>query len=142
MKETNKTFVFENINYLQLMLQSVDEKEFDNYLLHHQSSFQSVYSYAINLIHQLNDNKVLDEDYLKRICHFLDISEIDNVDILIDVINAKRVESEGIVPLTLTVLQNMVQCIRFMANDKSVDLNGIYRVSEMILPLRKLKQQA
>lgn len=140
MKATAETFIFENINYLQLMLQNISEKEFDEYIARHQTSFQSIHSYLLNLVYQLNDNKLLNEDYLKGICHFLDIEQVDNVDTLIEILSDRRSKSDGLVPLTLVELQNMVQCIRFMAKDKCIDLNGIYGISEFIKNLRQTKR--
>ncbi len=140
MKKTIETFILENINYIQLMLQSIDEKDFDNYMTHHQTSFQSIHSYVMNLVHQLNDNDVLSEDYLKNICHFLDIEQVNNVDTLINILEKKRVKSDGLVPLTLIELQNMIQSIRFMAKDKCIDIDRISLISEMVKSLRDIKR--
>ena len=88
-----------------------------------------------SVVHQLNDNIVLNDEYLKNICHFLDIEQVDNVDILINCLNDNRIKSKS----TPTELQNMIQCISFMAKDKCIDINRIYSISEMAKSLREIK---
>lgn len=140
LKKITETITYENINYIQLMLLSVDEKQFDAYIAYHQTRFQSIHSYVMNLVHQLNDSNVLNDEYLKGICHFLDIEQVDNVDTLLDCLTDKRIKSDGLVPLTVTELQNLIQCIQFMAKDKCIDINRIYSISEMVKSLREINR--
>ncbi|MBL7935004.1 MAG: hypothetical protein JNM51_04255 [Bacteroidia bacterium] len=140
MKNTIETFILENINYTQLMLHDMDENRFNAYTSYHQTSVQSIHSYLMNFIHQLNDNGSLNETYLKNICQFLDIKDIDNIDTLICVLERKRVQSDGLTPLSLNELQNMVQCIKFITKDNSIDINRISSISELTNTIRKMKQ--
>ena len=140
MKNTIETFILENINYTQLMLHDIDENRFNAYTSYHQTSIQSIHSYLINLIHQLNDNGSLNETYLKNICQFLDIKDIDNVDTLISALDRKRVQSDGLTPLSLYELQNYIQCVKFIAKDACIDINRISSISELINTVRKMKQ--
>ena len=97
MKNNERNFILENINYTQLMLHDLDEQRFNAYISYHQTSFQSIHSYVMNLIHQLNDNGVLNETYLNAVCQFLNIERVNNVDDLINVLNDKRIQSDGLV---------------------------------------------
>ena len=117
MKNNIETFILENINYTQLMLHNLDENRFNAYTSCHQASLQSIYSFIMNLIHQLNDNGSLNDVYLKEICQFLDIEEVGNVDELFSVLTDKRIKSAGLTPLTLNELQNYIQCIKFIGNN-------------------------
>jgi hypothetical protein len=140
MKNTIETFIIENINYTQLMLHDLDEKRFNAYISYHQTSIQAIHSYLINLIDQLNDKGVLNEKYLTSICQFLDINEVDNIDSLINILEQKRIRSDGLVPLTLIELQNMIQCIKFIARDSCIDINRISSISDLTDTVRKMKQ--
>lgn len=140
MKNNNETFILENINYTQLMLHDIDENRFNAYTSYHQTSIQSIHSYLINLIHQLNDSGSLNEVYLKNICQFLDIKDIDDVDTLISVLDRKRVQSDGLTPLSLYELQNYIRCVKFIAKDACIDINRISSISELINTVRKMKQ--
>ena len=140
MKNNIETFILENINYTQLMLHNLDENRFNAYTSYHQTSLQSIHSYIMNLIHQLNDSGSLNDKYLKDICQFLDIEEVGNADELFSVLNDKRIKSDGLTPLTLNELQNYIQCIKFIGKDNSIDINRISSISELTNTVRKMKQ--
>lgn len=140
MKTNIETFILENINFTQLMLHNLDENRFNAYTSYHQTSLQSIHSYIMNLIHQLNDNDTLNEKYLKDICQFLDIKEVSDVDELFNILTNKRIQSDGLVPLTLNELQNYIQCIKFIGKDKCIDINRISSISELTNTVRKMKQ--
>lgn len=140
MKNTAETIILENINYTQLMLHDLDEQRFNAYTSFHQMSILNIHSYIVNLVHQLNDKRVLNEKYLNAICQFLDIEEVDSVDTLISVLNDKRIQSNGLEPLTLVEFQNMIQCVKLMAKDSNVDVAKIAGISEMTNTVRKMKQ--
>lgn len=140
MKNTIETFILENINYTQLMLHDLDENRFNAYISYHQTSIQQIHSYLIGLIHQINDNGSLTDTYLKHICQFLELKEIENVETLISVLDRKRVQSDGLTPLTLIEFQNYIQCIKFMAKDSCIDMNSLSGISELTNTIRKMKQ--
>lgn len=140
MKNTNENFILENINYTQLMLHDIDENRFNSYISYNQTGIQKIHSYLIGLIHQINDNGTLNETYLKNICQFLDIKDIENVDALISALDRKRVQSDGLTPLTLTEFQNYIQCVKFMAKDSCIDMNSLSGISELTNTIRKIKQ--
>lgn len=137
---TAETIILENIYFTQLMLHNLDEQQFNAYTSYHQTSILQIHSYVVNLVHQLNDKGVLNERYLNAICQFLDMEQIDNVDTLISILNEKRIQSNGLEPLTLLEFQNMLQCVKYMANDSNVDITRISGISEMTNTVRKMKQ--
>ena len=141
MKNTSENFIVENINYAQLMLHDMDENKFNSYISYNQTSIQKIHSYLIGLIHQINDNGSLNETYLKNICQFLDIKYINNVDTLISVLDRKRVQSDGLTPLSLYEFQNYIQCVKFMAKDSCIDFNSLSGISELTNTVREMKQQ-
>lgn len=140
MRNTAETIILENIHFTQLLLNDLDEQQFNAYTSTSYSNIQSIHSYVINLVHQLNDKHILNETYLKAICHFLDIKQVDNVDTLISVLNDKRTQSDGLNSLTLTEFKNMIQCVKFMARDSNVDVIRIGGISELTNTVRKMKQ--
>jgi hypothetical protein len=77
---------------------------------------------------------------LKNICQFLDLKSINNVDTLISVLDRKRVQSDGLTPLTLIEFQNYIQCVKFMAKDSCIDMNSLSGISELTNTVRKMKQ--
>lgn len=139
MRNTAETIILENIHFTQLLLQELDEQKFNAYTSTSYSTIQTIHSYVINLVHQLNDKHILDETYLKAICHFLDIEQVDNVDNLISVLNKKRTQSDGLNSLTLTEFKNLIQCVKFMAKDSNVDITRISGISELTNTVRKMK---
>ena len=139
MKNTAETIILENINFTQLLLHDLDEQRFNAYTSYHQTSILQIHSYIVNLLYQLNDKRVLNEKYLNAICQFLDIEQVDNVETLISVLNEKRIQANGLEPLTLVEFQNMIQCVKFMAKDSNVDVTRIVGISEMTNTVRKMK---
>ena len=139
MRNTAKIFILENINFTQLLLHDLDEQQFNAYTSTSYSNIQLIHSYFVNLIHQLNDKHILNETYLKAICHFLDIEQVDNVDKLVTILNDKRIQSDGLNPLTLKEFKNLIQCVKFMAKDSNIDITRIAGISELTNTIRKMK---
>ena len=140
MKKKLETFILENLNYTQFMLHDLDETRFSAYTkLYHGTGVQPIYSYTMNLIYQLEERGVLNDTYLESICQFLEFEQITNIDMLINKLSTRRSQSEGLIPLTLIEMQNMTQCIKFIARDNCIDLSRIYNISEMTNTVRKMK---
>jgi hypothetical protein len=137
-KTVDNTFVSENIHLTQLLLHHMDEHKFNKSIGANMMNIQKIHSYLINLIHQINDNGTLDEEYLEKICKFLNIKEIDNVDDLISYLDRRRVQSYGLTPLTLYELRDYIQCIKFMALDSCVNLTRILCISDLTNTVRQM----
>ena len=107
-----RTSVLESINYMQLLLQNINETQFYSYMSYRQTAFESLHPNILNLLHQLNDNGVLCEEYVRQICNYIDIKGISQSNELIDYFQKKFNERDN-APLSFMEVQNYLLCIKF-----------------------------
>lgn len=134
-----RTSVLESINYAQLVLQNLDETKFKSYISNHPNAFELLHPSIVYLVHNLNDNGALCEDYIRQISRFLDIAGINESNGLIDYFQKKFNERDN-TPLSLTEVQNYLFCIKALAQDESIDINGINYICKLPEVVRRVKE--
>jgi hypothetical protein len=140
MKRTiEEIIILENINYTQLMAHSLNEISFDDYVSKIRTTkLNQVYATLISCIHSVNDAKILDEDYLKVICNFLDIESI-NVDALISSLFKRYKEFYLDKPITLSEFKNCVQCFQFIIKTHFIDLDKFSDFADTLKAVQAIK---
>lgn len=135
----SETIILENLNYTQLIAHSLNELSFNEFIATHRTTnLNHVYSTLISCIHSANDAKVVNEDYLKAMCRFLNMNE-NNVD---DLISSVFKRYKGFIddsPITIFEFRNCLQCLQFIIKTHSINLDKLATMGEIMQTTRLIK---
>lgn len=140
MKTQEENMLIDKLSYYQLVLSTeINEIYFDDFITNNHSKINafSLYSSLLNIFHQINDAKLLQEDDVDTICEFLHYPKM-NADEIIRVLTDRATNSEK--KLSYSETKKSIQCILFLSKNYPVPVAKLYSFKFLFLAISSMTE--